>query len=145
MQKFLDKYSRLITGKLSCFDRVVFKGYLPLGWPGAMKGLLYREGLLIKDFGDYVHRQSQRIRAHAEAFAKQQGRPCEWFNKKDKDGEARRIAEKDGITEGLICVFRRRKRLRALRLPTARAGPTWSMPHVVACVCTSIFSIRSSD
>lgn len=106
VQKFLDKYSSLITGKLSCFDRVVFKGYLPLGWPGAMKGLLYREGLLIKDFGDYVSRQSQRIRAQAEAFAKQHGRPCESFNGKNKDEAARQIAQKDGITEGLICVFR---------------------------------------
>ena len=106
MQKFLDKYSSLITGKLSCFDRVVFKGYLPLGWPNAMKGLLYREGLLIKDFGAFVERQSQRIRAHAEAFARKQGRPFEWFNKKDKDGEARRIAQRDGITQGLVCVLR---------------------------------------
>ena len=80
VQKFLDKYRSLITGKLSCFDRVVFKGYLPLGWPNAMKGLLYREGLLIKDFGAFVERQSQRIRAHAEAFARREGRPFEWFN-----------------------------------------------------------------
>ena len=77
MQKFLDKYSSLITGKLSCFDRVIFKGYLPVTWPKAMKDLLYRDGLLIKDFGGFVQRHSQRIREHAEAFAQRHGRPCQ--------------------------------------------------------------------
>ncbi len=34
-EKFLEKYGRYITGTLSCFDRVIFKVYLPLGWPEA--------------------------------------------------------------------------------------------------------------
>jgi hypothetical protein len=106
VQKFIDKYSDLITGTLSCFDRVVFKGYLPLGWPEAMEKLLYRQGLLIKDFKDFVSQQAQRIRDHAEAFAKQHGRPCLWIGYGDKDAEARAIAERDGITQGLICVLR---------------------------------------
>lgn len=31
MRKFVAKHAALITGTLSCFDRVLFKGHLPLG------------------------------------------------------------------------------------------------------------------
>ena len=30
MDTFLTKHSSLITASLSCFDRLIFKGYLPL-------------------------------------------------------------------------------------------------------------------
>ena len=30
MENFLQKHSKLVTGTLSCFDRIMFKGYLPL-------------------------------------------------------------------------------------------------------------------
>jgi hypothetical protein len=109
VQTFVDKYSDLITGTLSCFDRVVFKGYLPLGWPEAMEKLLYRQGFLIKDFKDFVSHQAKRIRDHAEAFAKKQGRPFLWVGGGDKDAEACAIAQRDGITQGLICVLRARE------------------------------------
>ena len=59
MKEFLDKYSQFIEGSLACFDRIVFKGYLPLTWPDAMEKLLYRNGLLIKDFGGFVEKQAQ--------------------------------------------------------------------------------------
>ena len=31
MEAFLTKHSHLINASLSCFDRLIFKGYLPLG------------------------------------------------------------------------------------------------------------------
>lgn len=108
MNEFVSQYNERITGVLSCFDRVVFKGYLPLGWPGAMEQLLSRQGLLIKDFKQFVMQHSERIKQHAEAVAARAGRPFEYLPDSSvrKEDRARQIAEADGVTQGLVCVFR---------------------------------------
>lgn len=107
VKKFIDQYSSRITGVLSCFDRILFKGYLPLGWPAAMEGLLARRGLKIKDFKSFVMTQSDRIKQHAERCAQQAGRPFLYLNGRvRKEDFARDIARRDGITQGLVCVFR---------------------------------------
>jgi len=62
VNSFVEKYSDRITGVISCFDRMLFKGYLPIGWSDAMEGLLSRQGLLIKDFGKFVEQQSERLK-----------------------------------------------------------------------------------
>ena len=77
MNSFVEKYNDRITGVISCFDRMLFKGYLPIGWSDAMEGLLSRQGLLIKDFGKFVEQQSERLKNHAEKLAESLGRPFE--------------------------------------------------------------------
>jgi hypothetical protein len=42
MQKFVAKHAATTTGTLSCFDRLLFKGHLPLGYPQASRGGLPR-------------------------------------------------------------------------------------------------------
>ena len=82
MQKFVKKYGDPVTGVLSCFDRVLFKGYLPLGWPAAMEALLSRQGRLIKDFKAFVTGQSARFKTLAEHLAEQRGRPHLFLRKR---------------------------------------------------------------
>ena len=108
MKSFLNQFNEKITGVISCFDRILFKGYLPLGWPRAMEGLLFRQDILIKDFGKFVQQQSERIKLHAERVARKQGRPFEFISDRRirKDDDAREIAERDGIDRGLVCVLR---------------------------------------
>ena len=107
MNSFVEKYNDRITGVISCFDRMLFKGYLPIGWSDAMEGLLSRQGLLIKDFGKFVEQQSERLKNHAEKLAESLGRPFEYINGKlRKDDYAKEIAKRDGITQGLVCVLR---------------------------------------
>jgi hypothetical protein len=77
VKKFIDQFTSRINGVISCFDRILFKGYLPLGWPGAMEGLLARERLKIKDFKSFVMKHSERIKDHAETLAQQSGRPLD--------------------------------------------------------------------
>jgi len=69
LKRLILQYSERITGVISCFDRILFKGYLPLGWGDAMEGFLAQQGLKIKDFGSFVQRQSQRLAEHAEGLA----------------------------------------------------------------------------
>ena len=50
MKNFIDKHTAKITGKIACFDRIIFKGYLPISWAENMQRFLMAQGLLIKDF-----------------------------------------------------------------------------------------------
>jgi len=62
---------------------------------------------IARDFGDFVKQASQKVIAHAEALAKKAGRPFVYQDRvvHGKDELARQIAARDGITQGLICVF----------------------------------------
>lgn len=108
VKSFLQQFNKQVTGVISCFDRILFKGYLPLGWPKAMEGLLFQNDILIKDFGKFVEKQSQRVKQHAEGLAEKLGRPSEYLSDRRirKDDYARQIADRDGVREGLVCVFR---------------------------------------
>jgi hypothetical protein len=107
MECFLKQYSRLATGVISCFDRLIFKGHLPLSWAEGMEGFMANQGLKIVDFKRLVENGSRRIQQHAEATAKRLGRPYVYFEgRARKEDEARKIARRDGIQNGLVCVFR---------------------------------------
>ena len=54
MRKFLAKHATATTGTLSCFDRLLFKGHLPLGYPNAMEVFLTLRGVLFKDLKAFV-------------------------------------------------------------------------------------------
>ena len=69
MEKFIREYYDRIFGVISCFDRILFKGYLPIDWADAMERLLMRQGLQIKDFKQFVMKHSECIKDHAEAIA----------------------------------------------------------------------------
>ena len=42
MDAFLSKCKRRIAGTLSCVDRIVFKGYLPISWADSFESFLFR-------------------------------------------------------------------------------------------------------
>jgi hypothetical protein len=106
VDSFVAKHRDNITGILSCFDRVIVKGYLPFSYPVAMEGFLGRCGILIKDFPKLAKEQSAILKSTAHRLAEQSGRPLIPVPYKIRKEEvARRLAEKDGISEGLICVF----------------------------------------
>ena len=114
MNKFLEKHAAKIAGTLSCFDRVVFKGYLPICWPAGMEAFIAQQGLLIKDFKTLVSRESPKIVDHAKALAAEAGRPYRFLREPIRKEElAHDIAERDGITEGLVCVLSAVERCRS--------------------------------
>jgi hypothetical protein len=106
MRSFLTKHAAVTTGTLSCFDRLLFKGHLALGYDKVMEDVLRAHGVLIKDFKTFVLKQAERLKAHAHAMAERAGRPWEYLESPvRKDQRAHAIAAHDGITEGLVCVF----------------------------------------
>lgn len=107
---FIEKHQDIIAGVLSCFDRIIFKGYLmSLSYPEGVTMFLARQGVLLKDWKQFVKARSEEMKEHAKSMAKEQGRlflPLKGRKaSKDKDDRARRIAKREGITEGLICVL----------------------------------------
>lgn len=103
---FHRRYQAKITGAISCFDRILFRGHLPLGWPDAMERFIARRGLPIKDFAPFVSRQSERIKDHAKAMAHRTGRPyIHPSSPIRKEEQAQAIALGDRITKGLVCIL----------------------------------------
>lgn len=106
MEKFLEKYGRHITGTLSCFDRVIFKGYLPLGWPDAMESLVARQGLRIMDFKRFVTEQSARFKTLANEVCEKAGRPHRYLRSREKKEKlVQKMIRDEKLTEGLVCVL----------------------------------------
>jgi hypothetical protein len=125
MRRFLAKHMAATTGTLSCFDRLLFKGHLPLGYPHAMEEFLSHRGILFKDLKGFVLKQAERLKVHAHAVAEKTGRPYEYFESPvRKDQRARAIAVRDGITEGLVCVFGTIEPCRSFRLAYGHGRPT---------------------
>ena len=79
MRRFLAKHVATTTGTLSCFDRLLFKGHLPLGYPHAMEEFLSHRGILFKDLKGFALKQAERLKVHAHAVAERAGRPYEYF------------------------------------------------------------------
>lgn len=91
MKTFVDRCEDRIHGVLSCFDRMLFRGYLPIipGW--SMARLL----------------------------------------------RARKIAERDGIEQGLVCVFSALEPCRTFSLRFTTGQPyvqTWFPLQVQVCL-----------
>jgi hypothetical protein len=106
MNVFLDKYRDKTTGIISVFDRIIFKGYLPLTYPVAAEKFLSRQNTLICNFKAFTKKQTDLLKNHALKLAEQAKRPYEYKPRiKGKDDYAKAIALRDNITEGLVCVL----------------------------------------
>ena len=109
MEKFVEQHGRNVKGVLSGFDRLVFRGSLRmLSFTAGMMGFLSKMGVLLKDFGEYVETETQRLKAASVAEAQRLGRPIIYLqsSRTDKEPIARKIAKDEGIEEGLICILR---------------------------------------
>ena len=107
MDAFIQKFAGKVTGILESFDRVIFKGHLrSISFAEGVESLLRKNGLLIKDFGRFVQTHSDQLILLAKDRARRGGRPYQYLVRPiRKEDEARRIAERDGIRQGLVCVF----------------------------------------
>ena len=113
MEQFLSKHADNVTGTLSGFDRLVFRGTLRmLAHRGGMLSYLCAARVLLKEFAAHaqsLHAQSltDRLKQASEALARRIGRPIEYLPSSaiDKEAKAREIACRDGIERGLICIL----------------------------------------
>jgi hypothetical protein len=106
--RFLVKFASLIVGTLHCFDRVIFKGHLPLA---AVQELQRFVDYVLRVRRDYFIKTlapqfAQRLVDHAERFAAKAGRTYKYRTGKfRKDEWAQQIVREQGITSGLIAIL----------------------------------------
>src|SRR5713101_1445636 len=63
MNEFIAKYADKIQGVLTGFDRLVFRGSLrKIAYVFGMKGYLWANQVLLKDFGAHVRQISERVK-----------------------------------------------------------------------------------
>lgn len=108
MERFLTRHRSRIDGIVAGFDRLLFRGTLrSISYVDGMDRFLSSQRVLYKDFEAFVTRVTAQIRAHAEDVQRRTGRPLEYLRSAtiSKETRAREIAERDHVTEGLVCIF----------------------------------------
>jgi hypothetical protein len=117
---FLAKHQDKISGVLSCFDRVIFRGHLPLSYEKGLSGFLYQQKVLLKDFKGYAPQIADRVRDHVKAIVEKAGAPFRHLRLKEPMEEiARQMAREKKITEGIVCGFSQLETCRTFRFEYA--------------------------
>jgi hypothetical protein len=105
---FVTKFSSLIAWVLSCFDRVIFKGHLPISRVSEFERFVdYELKLRRYDFLQTVGPQwSERLVEHSKRMAQKHGRPWEYFaGDVDKDAWAKEQLSRSPVAFGLVGVL----------------------------------------
>lgn len=108
MHESIAKHEDMITGTLSGFDRLVFRGTLrSIARHEEMMRCLWANQVLLKDFASHVERLRRRLKEASLAEAEASGRPVKYLTSSQVSTEeiARGIAARDGIGEGLVCLL----------------------------------------
>ena len=80
MTEFTSKYASSITGTLSGFDRLVFRGSLrKISYPFGMLGYLWANQVPLTEFGAHVNEISGRVKEAALRCVQQAGRPVQYL------------------------------------------------------------------
>jgi hypothetical protein len=109
MDGFIQRHKEDVIGVLTGFDRLLFRGNLrSIAYGQGLDRFLGAVGVRYKDFGPYAEGLSEKLKSHAEQLARATGRPYQYVSKSTQSKEeiARDIAQRDGITDGLVCVLR---------------------------------------
>jgi hypothetical protein len=107
LSRFVTKFTSLIVAVLSCFDRVIFKGYLPITNGPALEGFVdHVLRIRRKDFMAFAGEQSDALVEHAQRLAQEAGAEYRFLQGKcRKDKLVEEILRQQPIFEGLICVL----------------------------------------
>src|SRR6516162_3642295 len=105
---FVAKFSSLVVWVLSCFDRVIFKGHLPISRPREFEKFVdYRLKMRRCDFLKTTAPQwSKRIVTYAKDYAEQQGRLFDYRQGQvDRPGRVchRRVVHRQAGPGRLVC------------------------------------------
>jgi hypothetical protein len=136
--KFIANHQDQVSGVLSGFDRLVFRGTLrSVAHAGGMNQYLFRNEILLKNFGAHVEQVSQRLKTASLAAAVSTGRPVRYLAsaKVSKEDIGRGLAVEDGIHEGLVCVLTSVERCRTFEIYRDRqAKHLYLQPRIRKCL-----------
>lgn len=108
MERFIARHHSLVTGVLSGFDRLVFRGHLlPLMPVHGLHYFLAAAGIPLLGFGDFARATTERVKTASLAKAHELGRPIRYLKspKIDKEAFARKLLVEHPVKKGLVCVL----------------------------------------
>ncbi len=109
MEGFIQHHRQDVIGVLHGFDRLRFRGTLrSISHSTGVDKFLGAMGVRYKDYGTFVEGLSAQIKRHAEALAKEKGVPYLYVgsSQESKEAIARKLAQEQGVQQGLVCVLR---------------------------------------
>lgn len=134
MKHFIERHRDGIRGVLSCFDRIIFRGYLPLQDGASMAGFLRQRDPKLTNLKAFLTEHAQAVKDHAWQMAQERGRPFRYLASGiPMESKAREIAEADGIECGLVCIFSILESGRSFSF-TFEAGATFVRPAKRKCL-----------
>jgi hypothetical protein len=105
--RFAAKFAESIVTTLSCVDRLIFKGHLPLGGDEQLNNqFVDRLGIRRKDFLPQLEPLSERLVEHAKSAAVQEGAPYQYLQgQHSKEKLIDQTIRERKLTSGLIAVL----------------------------------------
>lgn len=106
---FLARHAADVLGQLNGFDRVRCRGTVrQLAYTRGMASFLAQQGVLLKDFGEYVEHVTTEVKRATESVTAAAERPLLYLPRPavDKEAQARALAARDGVRTGLICTLK---------------------------------------
>ena len=103
-----ERYGDKIAGVLSCYDRVIVQGTLPIFcYAEGMTKYLTARGIRIFDFTEFAKPLTEAVKSNAESLAAAAGLSVDYIRKKDfrKEDRIKSILAVRGEHPGLVWVF----------------------------------------
>ncbi len=107
LSRFVVKFTKLVVAVLACFDRVIYKGYLPISNGPALEAFVDRILKIRRcDFMAFAEKQSEILIGHAKRLAQRYGAEYQFLQGAHrKEAIAHEFLRKRPIGEGLICIL----------------------------------------
>ena len=103
-----ERYARQIAGVLSCYDRVMVQGTLPVFcYADGMTAYLTKRRIRIFDFTEFAKPLTAAIKANAEECAAANGLQIDYVRKKNfrKEDKVKAVLRERGTHPGLVWIF----------------------------------------
>lgn len=106
---FLEKYKQDIFGQISCFDRMIFRGYLTSFFQSS--GIYYylsQSNVLLKNFKEFVLKTSKQLKDHIENLAATNAVPLIYLNspQSSKEEIVKEVLMESPDQEGLSAIIK---------------------------------------
>lgn len=106
---FLEKYKQDIFGQISCFDRMIFRGYLTSFFQSSgMYYYLSQSNVLLKNFKEFVLKTTKQLKDHIENLAATNAVPLIYLNspQSSKEEIVKEVLAESSDKEGLIAIIK---------------------------------------
>lgn len=133
MNAFVAKHGEKIGGVLECFDRVIMRGHLPMAGVDYFSSWLYSKRITLNlrqpEPGWWRFKEASpwfaaQLKAHALAVTAKAGRPYKHLPSHEKmEQNAREMAQRDGVDDGLVCVYGTMETCRTFRVRYGEKSP----------------------